>query len=261
MKNQTLPSITRILFLLTLLCAAVASVPSVHASTITVQNTGDGAANAANCPGSGCRLRDALAKASGDATIDTIDFSVTTPGTITLSSGQLEVNANVMIDGPGADMLAVDANHTSRVFHINSGKTVTISGLTITNGTASGKGGGIYNDHAALTVSDCTVSGNSASDDGGGIFNDHAKLTVSDCTVSGNSAAGFSGGGGVHNEAFNGTATLTISNSTLSGNSASNDGGGIFNFAAFVTIGDTILKTGASGVNIASFNGPVTSLG
>ena len=264
MKNQTLPSITRILFLLTLLCAAVASVPSVHASTITVQNTGDGAANAANCPGSGCRLRDALAKASGDATIDTIDFSVTTPGTITLSSGQLEVNANVMIDGPGADMLAVDANHTSRVFHINSGKTVTISGLTITNGTASGKGGGIYNDHATLTVSDCTVSGNSAAgfSGGGGVhneaFNGTATLTISNSTFSGNSAGN---GGAIGNNGGNGTATLTIKNTTLSGNSASNDGGGIFNFAAFVTIGDTILKTGASGVNIASFNGPVTSLG
>src|SRR5438034_11838826 len=107
---------TRILlFLITLVCAAAASMPSVYAATITVQNTGDGAANAANCPGSGCRLRDALAKASGDATIDTIDFSVTTPATITLTSGQLEVNANVTISGPGAaNLLTADANHNSR---------------------------------------------------------------------------------------------------------------------------------------------------
>src|SRR5262245_29801164 len=33
-------------------------------ATWTVQSTGDGAANAANCPGPGCRLRDALAAAN-----------------------------------------------------------------------------------------------------------------------------------------------------------------------------------------------------
>ena len=35
----------------------------VMVSTITVTSTGDGAANAANCPGTNCRLRDAIAKA------------------------------------------------------------------------------------------------------------------------------------------------------------------------------------------------------
>ena len=54
-----------------------------------------------------------------------------------------------------------------------------------------------------------------------------------------------------------------ITNSTFSGNSASS-GGGIYNFdgggSATVTIGDTILKTGASGENIYS-DGIVTSLG
>ena len=51
------------------------------------------------------------------------------------------------INGPGANMLAVDGNHASRVFQISSGKTVTISGLTITNGSAN-PGGGIDNNHA-----------------------------------------------------------------------------------------------------------------
>src|SRR6185503_14777140 len=44
------------------------------ASTITVTSLGDGAANAANCPGASCRLRDAIAAAAAG---DTIDFSVT----------------------------------------------------------------------------------------------------------------------------------------------------------------------------------------
>ncbi|PYK56369.1 MAG: hypothetical protein DME48_01455, partial [Verrucomicrobia bacterium] len=161
MKNQTLPSITRILFLITLLCAAIASLQSVHAVTITVTSTADSGANT---------LRQALAD-SNDG--DTIDFSVT--GTITLSSGELLVNDSITISGPGADILAVDANHASRVFHIASGKTVTISGLTITNGAVTGSfpagaGGGIFNDHSTLTINNSTLSGNSASWSGGGIY-------------------------------------------------------------------------------------------
>src|SRR5215472_6814392 len=100
--------ITPIRFLLTLLCAAIVSLPSVHAATTwTVQNPGDGDANAANCPGAGCRLRDALAAVSDG---DTINFSVT--GTITVNSGHLNVQNSITISGPGAEVLAVDINHT-----------------------------------------------------------------------------------------------------------------------------------------------------
>src|SRR5207248_8677930 len=106
-------------------------------TTIVVTNTNDSG------PGS---LRNALAIANDG---DTITFAVT--GTITLTSGELLVNKSVIISGPGADTLAVDGNAKSRVFYIASGRTVTISGLTITNGnTPSGSGGGIYNDRAVL---------------------------------------------------------------------------------------------------------------
>ena len=70
----------------------------------------------------------------------------------------------------------MDGNHASRVFYIASSKTVSIAGLTITNGYApnseSDGGGGIRNDHSTLTVSNCTVSGNFAPYLGGGIYND-----------------------------------------------------------------------------------------
>src|SRR5438552_7605858 len=107
---------TRILlFLITLVCAAAASMPSVYAATITVQDTGDGAANAANCPGAGCRLRDALAAASSG---DTIDFSVTTSATITLTSNRLLIVKNLTINGPGANQLTVSGNNADIVFHV-----------------------------------------------------------------------------------------------------------------------------------------------
>ena len=101
MKNRTLPVKTRILFVITLLFAAMASVQIVHAATITVTSTADSGAGT---------LRDALASASDG---DTIDFSVT--GTITLTSGQLVVNNSLTISGPGAANLAVNGNAASRI--------------------------------------------------------------------------------------------------------------------------------------------------
>jgi hypothetical protein len=205
-----------LLFML-LLCAAVASSQNLHAATIHVTNTNDS--------GTGS-LREALAAASNG---DTIDFSVTTPATITLTSDELEVSSNVTISGPGADQLSVSGNGF-RVFFINAGLNVTISGLTITDGNADA-GGGIYNLGAALTVSNCTLSNNSSTvqfaGEGGGIFNDQGALTVSNCTVSDNSA---NDGGGIYNSGFEGSASLTINNSTISDNSALvGVGGGIEN--------------------------------
>src|SRR6059036_3264841 len=90
---------------------------SAYADVITVTNTNDSG------PGS---LRQALADANDG---DTIEFAVT--GTIGLTSGELLVAKNITISGPGAENLAVNGNGKTTVFHIASGETVTISGLTI----------------------------------------------------------------------------------------------------------------------------------
>jgi len=106
-------------------------------------------------PGS---LRDAILCANpGDTiTFDTNGvFSV--PQTIMLTSGEIVIDKNLTIRGPGANRVSVSGSHISRVFHIGSGiaagvvagpaaavpnVNVTIVGLTITNGSAS-IGGGI----------------------------------------------------------------------------------------------------------------------
>jgi hypothetical protein len=87
---------------------------------IVVTNTNDSG------PGS---LRDALAAANDGDTIDATGVS----GTILLTSGELQINHNVIINGPGAENLAVNGTATFTVFE-NLASNVTISGLTITNG-------------------------------------------------------------------------------------------------------------------------------
>src|SRR5439155_21669856 len=116
---------------------------------------------------------------------------------------------------------------SSRVFDVAQNTTVTLTGLTITKGAASG----ILN-HGTLMVSGCTVSGGQAGD-GGGILSD-GTLMLSGCTVSGNFA--FNGGG-----VYNVGGTLSISNSTLSGNQA-RLGGAIYNAGGLVTIDSSALS-------------------
>src|SRR5882757_2402542 len=216
---------------------------AVPANIIIVTNTDDSG------PGS---LRDALAAAVDGDIIDATGIS----GTILLTSGELQITHAITINGPGAGSLAVDGNATFRVFdNLTSG--VSISGFSITNGSAPGdSGGGVFNEggnSATLRLSDCIVSGNSA-DFGGGIFNLNGALTVNNCTISGNGAA-FSGGG-IVNSGSGTAATLTITNSTISDNSATaNDGGGILNGAAGSALASVIVSNSTLSDNSATANG------
>jgi hypothetical protein len=161
---------------------------------------------------------------------DTIAFSVN--GTINLTGALPDLTHRISIEGPGPDQLTVrrDDNAPSfRIFTVDSGTTVSISGLTITNGFVIGAGfvvgGGIEN-AGTLTVSNCTISGNKAGqigghDGSGGGIGNLGTLTLSNSTVAGNDASGIGGtggdddpcGGGIDNE-----GTLTVNNSTISGN-------------------------------------------
>jgi hypothetical protein len=253
--------------------------PAAVAATITVNSLADGAANAANCPGTNCRLRDAIAKAVAG---DTINISVT--GTITLNSGVLLINKNLTITGPGAAQLTVSGNNTTQVFSTTS--TVSMSGLTVANGyrlgegagiqitntgnvtltnctisnnrgvnTSGGFGGGIAvrGSSARLALTNCTISGNSAWA-GGGIFNTLGNVALTNCTVSGNDC-GSGGGGGIANTD---SGVVTLTNCTVTGNLAA-AGSGIAIGSGTVNARNTIIA-GNTGSNL-DYNGRLTSRG
>ena len=227
--------------LFALLCAAMAGAERVHAVTLTVTNTADNGAGS---------LRATIAAASDG---DTIQFDAALNGqSITLTSDELVIDKNITISGPGPDLLAVSRASTAsrfRIFYVMPSHTVTIAGLTISGGDATGSsGGGIFSDDATLTLVNSIVSGNSANVNGGGIYNGGGTLTIINSTVSGNSAAGpgnpIASGGGISNG-----GTLEITNSTISGNVAGINGGGILN-GGTVTITDSTI-----GGNLANEDG------
>src|SRR5262245_31088538 len=107
-------------------------------------------------------LRDAVARANAHAGADVIVFEEGLTGTVTLTGGELDIADDLTINGPGADRLTIGGNHTSRVFKVDAGEDVRLSGLTIAVGNAgTGFGGGIDN-FGALTVSGVVFSGNTA---------------------------------------------------------------------------------------------------
>ena len=187
-------------------------------TTFTVTSTDDSAP--ASNPTQGT-LRWAVEQADATSGGATINFNLSTPATIKLAQGELDLSNTITIDGPGASNLTVQGTSSSRVLAMGS-VTVAISGLTIANGTApgSGDGGGMNNNHGTLTVTACTFTGDSANT-GGAIYN-AGLLTVSDSTFAGNTGAAF--GAALQND---GTATVT--DSTFSNNSASDGGGAISN--------------------------------
>ncbi|HBO44349.1 MAG TPA: hypothetical protein DD670_10540 [Planctomycetaceae bacterium] len=170
------------------------------------------------------------------------DGETPVPGTITLGGTQLLVSGKLDIEGPGADLLSINANQLSRVFLIDSGVEANLSGLTITGGTAT-TGGGISS-AGTLTVIDAIISGNSAtttSGRGGGVYST-GTLIVTGSSISNNSAGQY--GGGICS--YGSSATASISNSTISGNTAANYGGGVFSSGVLTVTGSALSQNSAT---------------
>ena len=246
--RDTLLNVVATLAVLTALATPAHSAEFVVDTTTDAVDAspGDGTCNT----GTGtCSLRAAVQEANALPGPDTIQLGA---GTYTLTilgqgddlaaTGDLDITEEVSIVGASRDTTIVDGNATDRVLDIfQSALQVTISGLTLRNGTPgpAGYGGGMYNS-STLTLSNVAVTGNTAGVSGGGIEND-SEITLVNCVVAGNTAA--SNGGGLDN-----ALTMKLTGVTVSGNSAST-GGGISNDFTLV-----VLNTTVSG-NMATFSG------
>jgi hypothetical protein len=197
----------------------------------------------------GISLRDAVAAAAPG---DTIEFapSLTSggPATILLTHGEMLINKNLTINGPGAALLTIDARGSdptpaensgdgSRIFRIGDNNiptvhTVDINDVTLTGGDASSDGGAIQS-FGALTVDRCVVRDNYA------IWAIHP--------------GSYGGGGGI--AAFTpyvsgGTTfgSLAIQNSTIEGNSTEGSGGGVFCFGLGASIESSVVQSNTASV-------------
>jgi CSLREA domain-containing protein len=208
-------------------------------------------------------LRAAIA-ASNDG--DAIAFSVT--GTIGLTSGELLISKSITIVGPGSGLLEVTraTSNDIRIFEVSSNLTVNISGLTLSNGYASGgllssEGGALFYQNANVTLTDCVIRGNTAQFEGGAISVSGGALTLTRCILADNTVSDPTNSLGGALIIFAG-ANVTVTNCTISGNKA-NFGAGFSNNGGTLTIRDSTFDgnqaaTGGDGGAIDSSGGNIT---
>jgi CSLREA domain-containing protein len=241
----------------------------------TTQDVWDGA-----CSADSCSLREAIVAsnvhpgavllAAGTYVLEHADIGETT---------DLDVASGMGIYGAGADHTRIDGNQRDRVLHLRSGGTVLVADLTITNGTDSGDGGGIFAEGVGfLWIEGVTVAGNVAGGRGGGVRmlgrgiitrttiamnqagiaggglsavgpND-TRVEVRETTIADNTSLGT--GGGVHS-----SSRVRFTNVTISGNRAHTHGGGLH---ALVGGAVAILSSTIAG-NIADFDANSTGNG
>jgi hypothetical protein len=148
--------------------------------------------------------------------------------------GTLDVSnsAGELIEGPGANLVTINAYGAARVFQVSGGVTATLSGLTITGSSKVGVA-----NMGSLTLTGCEVTS-----DGSGIDNS-GMLAVADSTIAYDAP-------GIDNELG---ATLTLTNSTITLNGGQNPApagsGGVDNFGTLTAVNTTIADNQGSGLD------------
>jgi len=206
---------------------AARPMPNRPAGTVAVTSCDDAG------PGT---LRDVLTNAvSGDV----VDLTGLSCSAISLTTGAISTTADdVTLQGPGASTLAIDAGQLSGIVNHYGTGTLTIEGLTLTNGHIEGQdfhGGACVLSAANVVVNDTTLSNCYAymGHAYGGAICAVGNITLTNATLSGNTTKGhyyyyyypgypdpyiFNGtswGGGAY-----ATGKFTITDSTITHNRA-----------------------------------------
>src|SRR5579859_991920 len=236
-----------------------------------------------------CTLRAAIMKANhspeGGATI-TFDPSTTNGHAIILTiaaqspddetTGDLNISHTTRLVGNGAGLTIIDGQGIQdRVFWLETGALVSMSGLTVQHGWAgqygggglyvnsgaaltldqvavisntdnSGLGGGGLLSGGALTVTHSLLGYNKALESGGGLANNGGRVAIGASPIISNETLAGVGGGLV---SYSGQG-LSLAQSTVSSNTAAFYGGGLAAEGGYVTVTQSTLSS-----NLANLDG------
>ena len=139
----------------------------------------------------------------------------------------------------------LNAEGAGRVVCTAGSISITLDGLRISGGDATGLGGrlggvttfnvggGLYSEGASLTLRDSFVVSNAAEHEGGGMYVNDGSVILSGTTISGNVSGDLGFGGGAYLRS--GDASLT--HNTFTFNSAGQGGGGLYLSSIDATVG------------------------
>jgi hypothetical protein len=234
---------------------AAEAVPSAAATTIGPVDASlpDGAPNS---------LRDVLENQIGPADTVVLEADKTyTLGCQTqptnvgaaVIGGQIQVADEVTIEGNGA---TIAQQHCDRVLYTTSA--ITLHDVTMTGGTAHGRGGGLFVDADVpavldgVTFVDNETQGTQLSSGDGGAVAAGGDLSITGSSLVANAAQ--SNGGAVYYAGH----SLTVSGSTIDSNQAGSAGGGIFtiNDGTSLSVSSTTISNNtASGTSLGQGGG------
>ena len=128
--------------------------------------------------GSSGTLRWAITQANATAggIYDAIIFGV--DGTITLTSALPQITQNLTVTGNGRTQTIIDGNNLYRPFNVGSGKSLTVSDMTLKQGMLNTNGGLIFNGQGTVVATNIRFTGMTA---GSAVYN-HNGGSVSTLT-------------------------------------------------------------------------------
>lgn len=181
--------------------------------------------------------------------------------TVTIRGGY--TTTNWLVPDPLANPTTLHAGGQGRVLYANGAITVTVEGLNLTGGDATGlggsslakdAGGGVFAYAATVTVRNCMVYSNMASSTqwayGGGLYLWGTTATLDGNTIVSNTAGTTTGsyGGGVYLD----KSTATLTGNRVQGNIASRDsegfGGGIYLLLCNAELADNLVQDNTASV-------------
>jgi hypothetical protein len=208
----------------------------------------------------------------------TVNFAPSLAGsTLVLTGGEINIFNSVTIDGDingdGTPDITISGNNASRIFEVTANnKSVTLSGLVLTNGyvgtdnggalAVTGTGDNVTVRNSRLTNNTAGYVGTPSGGKGGAIaLLGFDTLELVNTTIDHNHAE--NGGGGIYG---NNLGTAEVINSTLSGNTtgASGVGGAFYGNSAELTLvnatvsGNSAYDGGAAEGSVTAYNSTVT---
>ena len=252
------------------LVLSLLAVPLASAKTVTVDTTVDDASLGAcdDATPNDCSLRGAVTAANAanehwDIVLPsgTYVMRTSTPcafvsaifGDTGFTGTSLCILRDVSIKGAGAGTTTIDGNASDRAISISANATVTLSGLTITNGRQTGGniigGGGGFLNHGHAAVTDAVITNNTADIGGGGLDN-KGTLSLLRTTVTRNNAPGQ--GGGINNQhsgsfGTSSSGTLTVTDSLVTANVAGQGAGIVNDYSTVTLLRSTVSLNNATG--------------
>jgi len=240
---------------------------AANAAIYTVDSTLDLPVNRTD---GNCTLREAIERAQlddgvtgndcnpiGDDEPDVIQFSFSTPQTITLANQGEVINSALFIDedltitGPESpNQVTIDGNFDSSIFDISNADAannlisdVVIENLILTGGSSSSSSGAVIAGvNTDVTINGVSARGNRGSAGGAIRVSPQASVAINQSTIEMNSSGGRGGAIFVATE-----GDLTITDSTLSENFSGSSGGAIYAQAPVVLENTTISSNSAEG--------------